>query len=455
MQDDITPPQPNINKPDEIEPPLDTVSPEPDAFATPIPEASVEPATAPPQLSTMPQPDTAASVQPIGNDSSSPFIPGEQSAAGKKKMFIIGGIIAAVLVIIGGGGAAAYTLWYQNPDKVLGDALVNAMSAKSIIYTSNLDIKLKQSSPAAPSSLTLSLDGKGSYENGSQLDVKLQTTIDKKDVTLSGSGILDKDQNLYFKVNDVKKTLNDVGYGAAMPPEYASVISEVDGKWIKISADDMKTTDKELSKAQTCISDAIKKLQEDKSETKELLDLYKKNPFIVVKDKLGSKDGSLGYAIDIDKDKSKSFGEGFKDTTIYKELDKCDTSKSGDVDSDFTPTSDDVSDTSGAKFEVWVSRFGHQLTNFKTTFEPTDTTSGVTGGEFVFTPEFNKPVDVSAPTDTIALSKVLKDYQAAQTKYMKRVYGKYYSQIQQYSSQNEVALPLGSYDKNVLTLPSL
>ena len=112
------------------------------------------------------------------------------------------------------------------------------------------------------------------------------------------------------------------------------------------------------AKEYKCYTDAFKKLS-TKENANELTDVYKKNQFIVVGKKLGSKDGSLGYDVTIDKTKAKAFGEATKNTAVAKALDACE-------DKDGKKTTDSAakkSDTTEVKtFQVWVSRWSHQLT---------------------------------------------------------------------------------------------
>ncbi len=363
------------------------------------------------------QPPAPVFQAPPTDSSSVPPVPadGIGQKKSKKSLFIIGGIIAAALVLGGGGTALAYNLWYQNPNKVLGDALINAASAKSVIFTSTMNINLHTGSAAGmPSKLTLSMDGKGSYEVGGQLDIKLATQYNGKDVSFSGSGIVDKDQNIYIKVNDVRKIINDVADGEQLPSSYDKLISDIDGKWIKISADDTKEYSEEWSKTQTCINGAVKKLQDNKSETKELLDLYKKNPFIIIKDKLGSKDGNLGYDVDVDKDVSKHFSDGLKNTQIYKDLDKCDPSGTGsdDATSGIDSLDSDNTATTENHTELWVSRFGHKITQIKWTTKDSSSTSTISDADFTFEPQFNKAVSIDVPKDFITLKQLQKDIES-------------------------------------------
>ena len=340
--------------------------------------------------------------QPVQNTSeiSTPLT--APPSTSKKKKWMIPAIIAGVLIVLGGTSVAAYNLWYQNPDKVLGDAFVNAIRAKTVTYTGHMDVKGADSSSLEK--MTLTVDGKNST-GGSEVNVKLAMTMSGADYTVSGSGLYDKDANLYVKVNDVRKLINQLNTsGVTMPTAFDDLINKVDGAWIKISADDLKEFSEDTAKTQTCVNDVLKKYENDKTITTEFVELYKKNNFIVVKEKLGSKNGSLGYLIDGDKAKAKSFAESANTTTLVKELKKC--------DNNFTIDSEDLfeedDDSSTSRVEVWVSRWGHELTKVYVSGSGDDSE-----GTFTLEPHFNQPVSIVVPIDVITLCELKADFEKA------------------------------------------
>ena len=137
-------------------------------------------------------PDTLA-IAPTGGGS------------GKKKLILVS-ILAGAFVLLG-GGVAAYNLWYQNPEKVLSDALINAAKAKTITYTGAVDIvnldKTSLSYTSKLETIKLSFDGKSAAPTG-ELSAKLTVKYDGKNYDLTGSGLVDKDANLYVKLARLK-----------------------------------------------------------------------------------------------------------------------------------------------------------------------------------------------------------------------------------------------------------
>ena len=166
----------------------------------------------------------------------------------------------------------------------------------------------------------------------------------------------------------------------------------------------------DYEKTQKCYADISKSLESDKSfkdtVVKETGDLYSKNKFIVVGEKLGSRtindQGSLGYTLTGDKAKADAFFTGFAETALGKKFKECDdTFKFEDVVSDVIGDSADEGKTTA---EIWVSRFGHNVTEFKIVGE-----NDGTKATFVMNPVFNKNEAVEIPTDFVTFSELRSD----------------------------------------------
>jgi len=416
MQDtnDTTPPNPDTTPP--ANPDLGAERPEDSSTLSPslstfeAPAEPVSPLEMEPASVVQPFPAGSQFPDPVPADST-PII---QPPAPQKKRWVVAAIIAGALVLLGGGGASAYAFWYQNPDKVLGDAFVNAIRAKSVTYTGTMDIKGKDKTSSSLERLNLTVDGKNST-GGSEVNVKLSLAMSGVTYGVSGSGMYDKDANLYLKVNDVRKLVDQLSAdGMAMPSAFNDLIGKVDGAWIKISASDLKDFSEDTASSQTCVNDVIKKYESDQAITNELVDLYSRNRFIVVKEKLGSKDGSLGYRIEGDEAKAKSFAKGAKDTKLFKELKNCDKSFDFNVDDLFSDTSNDIS--SSSRIELWVNHWSHQLE--KVSIAGGDEQSE---GSIVVEPRFNQPVTISIPKDVITLSQLKADIEKAYTAYSEQM----------------------------------
>ena len=106
--------------------------------------------------------------------------------------------------------------------------------------------------------------------------------------------------------------------------------------------------------------DKTTKLINDKAFMKEAADIYSKNAYFSIKDKVGSEkvDGrdSNHIVLAYDKTKAKAYGEALEKTNGLKDLKSC------VKDADKDPTSS-VTDDSAAtpKIELWVDKWSHKV----------------------------------------------------------------------------------------------
>jgi hypothetical protein len=261
------------------------------------------------QNNTPPQVDTSTPVTstPVGAAAQPQPVGFQQPLRKKKTGLIVGSIVAGALVVLGGTGALAYNLWYQNPDKVVHDAIINAIEAKALAGTSEFVMTTKDMT------MKVSIDGKAVDSEGmlhAKAVIETRGAAEKMSLKLEGSALY-KDEIAYIKLDNVKEIFDT--YLAQMPmldaqtmKQVTKIINKIDGQWVSIKASDYEDVSKEVSEQQTCISDASKKLSNDKEARRELTNLYSENRIIEVKDKLGSDDekidGSLGYEIGINND---------------------------------------------------------------------------------------------------------------------------------------------------------
>ena len=294
-----------------------------------------------------------------------------------KLRIIIASIVAVVLL---GSGVAAYNLWYQNPDKVVHDGFVNALTHKGSL-TADGTVTVGNDNMDGKYVLSAMRTEKNETTGTMSISMKIKEGgLKDQTIELQGAGMYAADGTVYFKVTNIKKTVDTIidkyvsdladryqqmGYQIteaqqqsareAMHKQIDGSIAKLENQWIKVSASDMEDDD---AKEYKCYTDAFKKVS-TKENTKELTDVYKKNQFIVVGKKLGSKDGSLGYDVTIDKTKAKAFGEATKNTAVAKALDACE-DKDGKKTTESATEKSDSTETK--TFQVWVSRWSHQLT---------------------------------------------------------------------------------------------
>ena len=323
----------------------------------------------------------------------------QPKAPNKKKKFIIGGIIAGAVLLLGGGMYAAYALWYQNPEKVLTDAVSNLIRAKTATYSGTLAMDTKDVK------VRVVFDGKQASELNGEGNAKITLTSQGKDFVVNGSALVDKDGNLFFKVGNLKTILDDVLKQSGMTSSpFDELVAKIDNKWIRVSADDLAEYDKDAGKAQACLTDTMKKIQNDKTVHDSLVKAYENNKFVVIDSSLPGRTingvDSMGYKLSLNNEAAKKFAEAVNEMQFMKDLQKCDSSfESFKLDASDMKSS--TGTTSTETVEVSVSRWSHEFTQLKVTGKDDDAS-----GKFILEPIFGKDVTVAAPTDFMTLKEL-------------------------------------------------
>lgn len=284
-----------------------------------------------------------------------------------KKPFIIAGAVVLLLGLIGGGGVFAYQV-YQAPENVVLNAAVNAFSAKQVqvktIVTSDFAYK-EGTTTIEFQKLTFNFGA----ERTPKMDAnaELLMTYNGTALDLKANVLATEDGTLYFKIDNLKTTVKTLlGSSIIISAKAESYLDAIDGKWAKYSLDDIKQQSAESGDIAQCTLDVYKKHKEDKAAIQEVADLYKKNPFLVVKDSGQVKDGNVGYEITVDQAKLKAFDKSLETTTVLKEVEACDKNSSATTDTSDSTTSDTTSTTASEDepktvVTVWISQWGHEL----------------------------------------------------------------------------------------------
>lgn len=327
--------------------------------------------------------------------------PKKSMSRGVKTIFVI---IAALAVILG-GGYSAYALWYNQPKKVTDDALRSALTAKSAGFSGKVEYTPADS--GSSSMVTVNYDGQ-TNQDSMQLNLKMSLNFSPVNINFDTSLISTKDDDLYIKVDHAKDIMNTyagfLGTSVDADPALKKISDEVDNKWVKITAADLKELNSEGDDQQgACIEKAVTDFQNDKSQQQQLFKSFNDNRFVTVEKQLGtSKIGgrmSQGYELGYDQKKAESFGKAAEQLTVFKALKKCVGDKTD------TSTSDDATtDTSNIKVEVWADQWDHTLTRVR--LSNNDNGNGTLS--FNFDPQFNKIVKIDAPTTNVTEYKNLK-----------------------------------------------
>jgi len=328
-----------------------------------------------------------------------PTMPAFETVKKPRKKWLIPAIIAGIFVILCAGTALAYNFWYQNPEKVMTDALLNAVKAKDLSYTFNYKRDGKE-----PGALTMT----GAFTGNSlSADVSATFTSSGTNYTVKGSAVFAADKSLYVKVanaDELAKPLR-TNVPASAQSAFDDFVSKVNNQWVKVTPDQSKDINTSVSSAQTCFQSAVNKVQSDSSYSSEIVTLYKAHPLLKITKHLGSQNGSLGYEVTNNPGEEKAFSDGMRNTKFYKMLHDCDSSISFSSDTSSTAAS------STQTMQIWVSRWTHQLTKISASDKAdngdTETVS--------FAPQFNTHPTIQTPSKSIGVDELTKDFQDLET----------------------------------------
>jgi hypothetical protein len=324
----------------------------------------------------------------------------------KKKGLMTAIIVILSLAVLSGAAVLGYNYWYQNPEKVVTDGIVNAIKAKSIGYLGSFVA-------SGDTELKVELTGRSDMVSN-DLKAKISFKFGEEDIVIEGGALFDDKGDSYVKVTNADKILNkyrDMYKGTAESNKILdSVISKINNRWVRVNQSDLSSFGMFMggdTKGQKCLSEAAAKIRDDESITSELADVYKKNRFITIDEKLKSQNGSLGYVLGVDETIVDAFTVDFKNTELYKSMVECDDSFKISDEKPSEQANADVNPPN-TKTTLWVSNWSHEITKFTV---KTD----MLGDKDVFTfePTFNKAIDpIKTPDNAITLKQLQSELEA-------------------------------------------
>lgn len=324
----------------------------------------------------------------------------------KKKTGLIVGITLGVLAIVAIIAALlTYFLWWQNPEKMVTDAVSNAIVAKKAAVNGKIVANMKDS-------VKLELNVKANSASDkvkSNIDAKLTVKDIDKSFSFKGDVVVDGDGTVYVKIDNLKDSFSEIfelmveekaaksgfalskdqrkEYRDEMLSQLEPVLDKFNGKWMKISSDDLKNDDYK------CYTEALKKMRSDEGIRKEIAQLYRKNNFLDIKDtKLSDRNGGRGFEIKGNRDKFSKFAEQLKDSSVGKDMSKC-----KKIDNETGESSE-----GGASLKLWASGFSHELKAIEFKGRDNDTTI-----EASLDIDMNKASEVEIPLDSTNMKELL------------------------------------------------
>ena len=326
----------------------------------------------------------------------------------KKKTGLIIGIVLGVIALIAIISAVlVYFLWWQNPEKMVTDAVSNAIMTKKMTADGKVVIDMRDQGKIELNVKTATDSGKSKAD----IDAKLNVKGVEKNIPLKGDVVLDSDGTIYVKINNFKDlygTLLEIvmesssggnlsrsqieTYRDQTLEKMGSEIDKMSDTWMKISPD-------EIGGEYKCGINALKKIQSDESARKELAQIYQKNSFFTIKDsKISDRNGGRGFELQgNNKSNSSKFEEEFKNSSVGKALSKCGKSNSY--------KSSESSSIDTASLKVWVDRSSHELKALELKGDGKKASV-----EISFDINMNKSEEIKAPSDAESLKEFVEGF---------------------------------------------
>ena len=394
----------------------------------PTPEQPATPAMQPAQLQPQYQPHMA---------------PGALRAQPAKKshlgliLGLVGGGIALLALI---AGVLLYFFWYQNPHKVVTDGVANLVSARQASYSMGGDITPSSTSTSGPSKTTyrVNLQYANQVAGGNG-----EVTMDLPQVgqiTVKAEIYADREAT-YFRVNGIKKiyekyidtmidqsmkrysssSMTDEEKDTArskMREQYTKqalpIIEKIDGKWVKMTQDDMRKMSPNRTTTQQC-TDAINAMYDTKARN-EIAAVLRKHGDVFTVEKLNKPaldNGAVGYKVTVASPSSheaRSLSRDLGNTRVGELLRRCSdatstrvtTRQNGRTIKTERRSAISGPDLSQTDLELWVSPFSHDVKRI--VMKPTSQSSQ----QPVTINVNDTKVDLRKPSESIPYSELMR-----------------------------------------------
>lgn len=276
----------------------------------------------------------------------------------KSKKGLIAAVIAGSVLLLAGGGFGAYAMVRTNPENAMNGAIANFFLQDSIQSKTKISLDYSTSSGSMDMNFReVTVDLNSSLDPYVDINASMLMSVNGVETKLAGSAYLADNGDLYFRVTDITDAVQSL-FGAGAPESFMNKIADLENKWVKVSASDLKEQDPGSADEYQCLIDVYKGLKDDKQAMNDTKKIYENNPFIVYKGDAKKQDGLVGYDIAIDADKSKTFMKEIQDTKLFKDLRACDGEAVADVDK-YEATG--ILDNDDTKITLWANAWSHEL----------------------------------------------------------------------------------------------
>lgn len=345
----------------------------------------------------------------------------------KNKKALVSGIVIGVILLIIATVAVLYFAWWQNPQKMITDAIVNASKVEQMVMDSKMEIKipennitvdLKYNVNAGKSSTDATMKIK-SDSLSEDIEVKLDAVTEENGTVYFKLGKIDKVVDLFIKdqTEDYQSMIEEMGQSPEdLPEDYLAeqeammramlepMVEKVNDKWIKVSKNSFND---EESQSLSCTAEVFEKLQTDTNLQNEVANAYRDNQFLVVKNKIESRNGGTGFEIDLNspeaKNRATGFSQAMESTEFGKQIKKCNET----VEEDSEAESENDGDLSKLTLKIWVHPMTHQFTSLEIGYNDKEAESEM---KFVGDFQMNSSNQVTIPSDSQDIKKLMEEF---------------------------------------------
>lgn len=354
-----------------------------------------------------------------------------------KKM--IGIIVAIVAVILIGGGVSAYQFWYQNPDKVLNDALAGALLADGMSISDNTTLNITNKGAGSIMGVTptkISFNTTADSTPAQVIDMSMTLEYDDEEYVISGKGMYDASGNIYYQISGVLDIIKQIVGNQFIEKETENKISSLEGKWVKYSIDDMKKDNADLAKTLTCAIEVSLEQNKNHAYANEVISLYQKTPFFEIdKDNIQTKDGQYVFDVRVDQDQMIEFMKNTEDSEILNKSNECakQLAESADVEQaeefDEAEAKDALEELDALTMTVSVDQMTHALRKVEIGYF-TDNSDYKINVESSNDVTIDNSLKVEIPAETVSHKEWMEGVEEAATEvfqaYYEAMYSSYY-----------------------------
>ncbi len=336
----------------------------------------------------------------------------------KKIGWIIG---IGVIMVLAIAGFLVYNLWYQNPHKVIFDAVNQAIVAKSHNYKGSFVYESKNGNNVKNYSLKVDFDLAGVGVKSAGV-AKINFVSDGLELKLDAEAKGDDSGNVYIKASKVEENIDR--YIAKNPQyqpikdAYSDLIKKIDGKWLQYNY--LKNiSDEKDKKIAECKLNVAKKYTNDESFKRQVADIYRNNQFLTISDSSQKASSQFIYGISGDENKGREFLNKLSDLDISKEYNDCGgTTIKEDLDGFF----DIDKNESGIESEqetttFYINKISHKLEKVTSNFVGKDGEATL-NGDIGYDVVYDSLSDIEMPKDAISVESLAKDIEASNKKLM-------------------------------------